>query len=309
MLFAAFCFSLMSVCVKLASDLYPVSEIVMYRGLVGTVLLALLIRLQGGTLKTSMPWHHLWRGVVGVVALWMWFYAIGQLPLATAMTLNYTAPVWIAAFLFTLGWWRGLNKFEWGLAAAVLFSFAGVILLLRPSFDANEGIAGLVGLGSGMLSALAYMQVRKLGLMGEPEYRVVFYFSLTGVAAGILGSWAEAGFDSIPTLTPHEHTSRGLLLLLATGVAALIAQIAMTRAYRLGNTLVTSNLQYTGIAFSSIWGLWFWGDNPDWLGWSGIGIILLSGIAATFYNVRRSGSPAPAAASITRANDPIATEL
>lgn len=306
MLFASLVFSLMGVCVKLASSSYSVSEIVMYRGIVGVAFLSLLIRMQGGTFRTALMWHHVWRGVVGVVALWMWFYAITRLPIATATTLNYTSPIWIAAILFALGWRTGKTRFEWGLAAAVVLSFIGVTLLLRPSFHANEGLAGMVGSASGLLSALAYLQVRKLGQMGEPEYRVVFYFSLTGIIAGILGSFTESGFSSVPALTPHPHDARGIALLLAIGFSATIAQMAMTRAYRLGKTLVTANLQYTGIVFSSVWGVLFWGDTLDWPGWSGIAIILVSGLTATYYNSRNAATPAKP--KVTEANDPIASE-
>ena len=86
----------------------------------------------------------------------------------------------------------------------------------------------------------------------------------------------------------HSLSTRDFLLLLAIGVTATIAQIAMTRAYRLGAMLVTANLQYTGIIFSSMWGILIWGDHLDWVGWLGIAIILISGIAATFYNARSS---------------------
>jgi len=70
------------------------------------------------------------------------------------------------------------------------------------------------------------------------------------------------------------------------GVSATLAQMAMTRAYRLGNTLVTANLQYTGIVFASLWGILIWNDAPGWIGWTGIAIILLSGMISTFYNHR-----------------------
>jgi S-adenosylmethionine uptake transporter len=305
MLFASFAFSLMGVCVKLASSVYSVSEIVMYRGIVGVVFLGGLIAVRGGTFRTSLPWHHLWRGIVGVTALSMWFWSIGRLPLSTGMTLNYMSPIWIAAILFIVGWWRGQSRFEWGLTAAILLSFIGVTLLLRPAFSADQWLAGLVGLGSGFISSLAYLQVRKLGQLGEPEYRVVFYFSLIGLLSGIVGVM-------INTMNGHpavwqQHDIKGVLLLLAIGVSATLAQMAMTRAYRLGKTLVTANLQYTGIVFSTAWGILIWDDALSWLGWSGIAIILLSGLAATYYNTRNSATPAKA--SVTQANDPIATEV
>lgn len=78
MLFASFVFSIMGVCVKIASQTYSISEIVMYRGLVGTVFLGGLIIVRGGTFRTALPWHHVWRGAVGVTALWMWFYSIAS---------------------------------------------------------------------------------------------------------------------------------------------------------------------------------------------------------------------------------------
>jgi S-adenosylmethionine uptake transporter len=306
MLFAAFMFSIMGVCVKFASALYPVAEIVMYRGAIGAAVLAAMILLRGGSFRTSLPWHHAWRGAVGVTALWMWFYAIGRLPLATGMTLNYMAPIWIAAILFVAGWRRGRLPFEWGLTAAIVSSFIGVTLLLRPSFHADQWLPGLIGLGSGVLSALAYLQVRKLGQMGEPEDRVVFYFSLTGMLAGLLGMFAVPALSGTAAPLLHHHTARGLALLLAIGVTAAVAQVAMTRAYHLGKTLVTANLQYTGIVFSSLWGVLFWHDRFGWSGWLGIAVILASGVAATYYNTRNA---APArAASVAESNDPIAAE-
>ena len=100
MLVASFVFAAMGVCVKLAADYFSTSEIVMTRGIIGMLFIYSLIRLRGGTLKTALAWHHLWRGVVGVTALWLWFYSIALLPLATAVTLNYMSPIWIAAILF-----------------------------------------------------------------------------------------------------------------------------------------------------------------------------------------------------------------
>ena len=116
------------------------------------------------------------RGVVGVISLWLWFYAIAKLPLATAMTLNYMAPIWIAVILFLAGWWHAKNRVEWPLIAAVAFSFVGVTLLLQPAFAAKLLAPALIALASSVLSALAYLQVRKLGLAGERNRASCFIF-------------------------------------------------------------------------------------------------------------------------------------
>ncbi len=302
MLFATFAFAAMGVCVKLASSMYSTSEIVFYRGLIGTLLLIPVIRLQRGTLRTAFPREHLWRSSVGVVSLWLWFFAIGKLPLAMAVTLNYMAPIWIAFYVFCAGWLRRTNRVEWPLIGAILLSFVGVTLALQPAFEARQWAGAAVGLVSAIMSAMAYMQVRRLGRIGEPEYRVVFYFSLTTIVAGLASALAIPSGPTEPSF--HPHTPYGAALLLGTGVLALIAQIAMTRAYRVGKVLVVANLQYTGIIFTSIWGMIIWGDNFNWHVWLGMGIIMVSGIAATFYNTRNT--PSGPAVSKT---DPIASEL
>ncbi|MGZ3184898.1 MAG: DMT family transporter [Telluria sp.] len=297
MLLATFLFALMSACVKLASATFSTSEIVFSRGVIGAVMLYAMTRHRGGSFGTPLWREHLWRGVVGVVSLWLWFVAIARLPLATAVTLNYMSPIWIAVYLFLAGWWHDRKHLEWPLVAAILCSFVGVTLVLRPAIEAQQWAGGLMGLASGMLSALAYLQVRKLGLMGEPEYRVVFYFSLSNVAAGLAGIGIEgARFAAAPT-------PASWLLLAGLGVFATLAQVAMTRAYRVGSTLVVANLQYSGIIFSSILGALLWRDRFDWHVWTGIGIILVSGIAATFYNTRSTSR-----GTAIDKTDPIASE-
>jgi drug/metabolite transporter (DMT)-like permease len=302
MLFASFAFAAMGACVKLASSHYSTFEIVMYRGVVGVTMLLFLVRHQGGTLRTRFVGEHLWRGFVGVVSLWLWFYAIAKLPLATAVTLNYMAPIWMAAFLFCAGWWHRKNHVEWPLILAIGMSFVGVILVLRPAFEARQWVGAAVGLLSSVLSALAYMQVRRLSKMGEPEYRVVFYFSAMTLGAGLCGTLATAGVSGQPAW--HGHDWHGAGLLLAVGVSATLAQMAMTRAYRVGKVLVVANLQYTGIVFSSVWGMLIWGDIFDWHVWLGMLVILASGVAATFYNTRNTERGAAVSST-----DPIASEL
>ncbi|GAC1316281.1 MAG: DMT family transporter [Collimonas sp.] len=285
MLFASLMFSIMGVCVKLASDHYSIAEIVLSRGLIGMLFIAVLILLKGGTLKTPMPRQHMWRGVIGVIALSMWFYSFSLLPVATATTLNYTSSIWLAAILFGSAWWRGNTRFEWGMAATIMISFIGVMLLLKPSFDSSQTTGGMIALASGLISAVAYLQVRRLGTLGEPEYRVVFYFSTTSAIAGLAGSTLLPG-SGIPFW--HAHNVQGVALLITLSLSATVAQMAMTRAYRLGNALLTANLQYTGIVFSSIWGILIWHDQLGWRGWLGTAVILIGGLLATFYNQKKA---------------------
>jgi drug/metabolite transporter (DMT)-like permease len=301
MLAAAFLFSVMGACVKLASVHYSIAEIVMYRGLIGVLMLSALIFYQGKSLRTVHIRDHLWRGCVGVLSLWLWFYGISKLPLATAVTLNYMSPIWMAAFLFCAGWWHSKNHVEWPLVGAILCSFIGVTLVLQPAFEARQWIGALTTLGSGMLSAAAYLQVRKLSQLGEPEVRVVFYFSLMNLAAGLAGNIASIGDPTVVTFHALDWHGAGLLLLM--GCTATMAQVAMTRAYAIGKTLVVANLQYTGIIFSSIWSMLLWGDRFDWHVWLGMAVIAGSGLAVTYYNTRKTER-----GTAVETSDPIASE-
>ncbi|WP_422012942.1 DMT family transporter [Roseateles sp.] len=284
MILATLLFATMGVCVKLASELYDASEIVMYRGLVGMVLMAVITRQQGLSLKTAVPGMHLWRSISGVAALSLWFYAISQLPLATAMTLNYMSSVWMALFLLGGAVLLGAQRLDWRLVAAVLLGFVGVALILRPTLDQRQLWHGMAGLLSGMLSAMAYLQVTALGRAGEPELRVVFYFSLGGAVAG-------AGITALATGSLHGHTLRGAALLLAVGLLATTAQVLMTRAYAIGRPLVNACLQYLGIVFSFAYGMLLFKDPLTLHATVGMVLIIAAGLAATLLRSRVAPPP------------------
>ncbi|MFT7721824.1 MAG: DMT family transporter [Roseateles sp.] len=284
MALATLLFASMGVCVKLASDLYAASEIVMYRGLVGMVLMAILTKQRGLSLRTAVPGMHLWRSISGVAALCLWFYAIGQLPLATAMTLNYMSSVWMALFLLGGAVLLGAQRLDWRLVAAVLLGFVGVALILRPTLDQRQLWHGLAGLVSGMLSAMAYLQVTALGRAGEPELRVVFYFSVGGALAGALITAVLVG-------GLHGHTPKGAALLLAVGLFATAAQVLMTRAYAIGRPLVNACLQYLGIVFSFGYGMLLFDDPLTPSATLGMVLIVGAGLAATLLRARVAPPP------------------
>ncbi|MCW7539144.1 DMT family transporter [Aquabacterium sp. A7-Y] len=277
MVAAAFLFATMGLCVKSASSYYHTAEIVFYRGLVGALMLAAITWHRGGSLRTAVPAMHFWRSLSGVAALCMWFYALGKLPLATAMTLNYMSSVWMALFLLGGAILLGGSRLDGRLIAAVLCGFAGVALILRPTLEQEQLWHGLVGLLSGMLSATAYLQVTALGRAGEPEYRVVFYFSLGGVTAGALAMLVTG-------TSPHSLVGFGWLI--AVGVSATLAQLLMTRAYATGKPLVNASLQYLGIVFAFLYGVLLFDDPVTWMAVAGMLLIVLAGLAATFLRAR-----------------------
>ena len=281
MVLASFLFATMGVCVKLASARYAPGEIMFYRGLVGALLMLMLARSRRVSLATTVPASHFWRSLTGVVAMLLWFSALGQLPLATAMTLNYMSSVWMALFLIGGAAMLGAARVDGRLVATVLLGFAGVALILRPTIEQDQLWYGLLGLLSGMISATAYLQVTVLARAGEPEIRIVFYFSLGGALFGLL-STAWTGL--------HGHTPNGLALLVAIGVLATTAQLMMTRAYSTGRTLVNASLQYLGIAFSFGYGVLLFADHVTWMALAGMLLVVGAGLAATLLRSRAAPS-------------------
>jgi drug/metabolite transporter (DMT)-like permease len=277
-------FAAMGVCVKIASAQYSAGEMVFYRSLVGAVVMALLARARGNSLASPVPSMHFWRSASGVFSLLLWFHALTGLPLATAMTLNYMSAVGMALFRIGGAALVGSGRVDGRLVAAVLMGFAGVALVLRPTVDQQQLWHGLTGLLSGMLAATAYLQVTALGKAGEPEERIVFYFSIGGLVVG--AAW-------MLLLGANAHTPRGLALLLAIGALATLGQTLMTRAYRIGATLANASLQYLGIVFSFGFGVLLFNDAVTASALAGIALIVGAGLYATLLRSRQQPAAAP----------------
>ena len=270
MLVASFLFACMGVCVKFAAATHSAVEITFYRSFISLILMFGLVRLRGVSLVTAHWRWQISRGVVGFSALFAYFYAITLLPLATAVTLNYTSAIFLAIYLALAG-----MRMRVGILGALAVGLIGVVLLLRPTLNADQLIGGLIGLGSGVLAGMAYFSVRELGARGEPETRTVFYFSLvSSVCAGIWLVFSEL----------HTVDLKSGLLLLGVASFATVAQLAMTRAYTRGRTMMSAALAYSTVIFSSLFGVLFWGEVLDASAWIAIGLIILSGIAATHFS-------------------------
>jgi drug/metabolite transporter (DMT)-like permease len=264
MVVASLLFACMGACVKLGAAYFTTAELVFYRCLVGLLVVGGVVLVRGGSLATPVLSKQLTRAVAGTISLMMYFYAIARLPLGTAVTLNYTSPLFLA--LLTTLWLR--ERPNWGLVGAVLLGFGGVALLLHPHFAREQWLAGLIGLASGFGAGIAYLNVRMLGEAGEPEWRTVFYFSLVATLAAAI--WVLCG-----RLSPV--TGRNIWLIVGMGATATGAQLAMTRAYRKGRTLVVASLAYTTVVGSSLFGLAIWGDQPGVDGWLAMLCIIASG--------------------------------
>ncbi len=265
MLVSGFLFACMGVLVKLSAVYFSSIELVFYRSMIGFLIICVIVSVRHLPLSTLYWKNHCWRGLSGLGSVLMFFYCITQLPLATAVTLNYTSPL----FLTLLTTMILKDHFQWLLAVAVVLGFAGVVLLLRPSLQEDQWSGGLIGLASGFFAAIAYLNIRHLGNLGEPDWRVVFYFTL--ISTIITSIWML--FNTFHPITPVNF-----LLLLGIGITATLAQLALTRAYHTGKILVVGALAYSTVVFASFWGILIWGELLSLTSWLGIGLIVAGGL-------------------------------
>jgi Permeases of the drug/metabolite transporter (DMT) superfamily len=270
MLLASLMFAGMGACVKIASDHHAtLPQIILFRGIPSVLLLLGWALVTRRSLRPKSWRLHMFRNVTGVGSMWLGFFAIGALPLATAVSLNYTSPLFIAGWMLVRDW----KQKDMVRSISVVLGFLGVISILRPSIGADQVVGALVGLTAGALSAFAMMQVRSLGKLGEPEWRTVLLFScfvcLTGVVGLLIHGWPPLSLE-------------GWLSLTGVGVLGLVGQLAMTRAFGLGSALLCAALQYTTIVFAAGIAAALWGEMPDWMAWGGMGLIVSAGLLSTW---------------------------
>jgi drug/metabolite transporter (DMT)-like permease len=258
-------FAGMGVGVKMASGALPNSVVVFFRSAVG--LLALLpwlvpAGLEG--LRTGRLRDHLPRTAFGMLSMYGYFYAIAHLPLSDAVLLNYTVPLFVP---IVEGVWQGQRvppRIWWPLGVGL----AGIALILKPGSGLFQP-AALVGVLSAFFGSIAQVGVRQL-TDTEPTRRIVFYF-----AAG------STLVSAVPL--PWTWTAPPAALwpaLLAMGVLASFAQLAMTRAYRHATAARVGPFMYTAVVFAAVLEFLLWGRVPDRLSVAGALLVMLAGVIA-----------------------------
>jgi len=268
MLIATFFFALMGTFVKLGGESFTPTELVFYRSSISLIFIIAIMRWNNVSYSSNYMKLHLTRSSIGFISLLFFFYAINHLPLSTAISLNYTSPLFLG-LLMPLILKRRVKKW---LFLAVTIGFLGVFFILKPTFENQDYFAGLIGLISGLGAAMAYLFVTQLGQLKEPVLRTIFYFTLIStICSGFMMLFGEIHN------TQFEHA----LILLGLGVSATVAQIAITKAYHVGNTLGNAGLSYLTIIFATIIGVVWFDEFIDSQTALGILLIIISGIFAS----------------------------
>ena len=273
---SAFLFASMGVLIRLASHTVDNPTIVFFRNAIGLLVLTPFLLTQGiDHLKTSRIWMHAWRSVVGLIAMYGFFYAIAHLKLSNAMVFTYSSPI----FIPLVAWLFLKEKMTVYMVLAAVLGFVGVIMVTKPDTGLFNGLS-VIGIGSSFLAAMAFVTVRAL-TDTEPVTRIVFYFCFIGTL-----------LSAIPMLWLwRSYSMHELILLCSAGALATLSQICLSKAYSFAPAGQIGPANYLAIIFAGIWAATLWGEYPDFLSIIGMVVILLALLLCTPYFSRLFSAP------------------
>ena len=280
MVVSALLFAGMAAGVRVISRELPNAPIVFFRHFLMLVFLAPWL-LRGGreAFRTDDFRGHLVRGLAGVSAVACYFYAIARLPLADAVLLNQSIPLFVPLVERV---WLG-ERIPARLWRVLAIGFAGLLLILRPGLGVFQPVA-LVGLASAALASVAQVGIRRL-TRTEPVTRIVFYF-------GLIASIAAAPPAALTWRAPSPGTWAVIVLMCAL---ATMGQLTLTRAYVYAPAARIGPFLYAGPVFAGLLDWLLWGRLPDALFVAGAVVVV---VAATMALRIRRGAPVLAAAAV-----------
>ena len=275
---SAFCFALMSCCVRLAGDL-PSIQKSFFRNLVAALfaLILLMKDIRAGKNvsinRRQLPFLLL-RSIFGTIGILCNFYAVDHLVLSDASMLNKMSPFFaILCSYFVLK--ETITPVQGG---EVLFAFIGALFIIKPTLSNMDLFPSMIGLLGGLGAGTAYTMVRKLGQTGINKTVIVLFFS------------SFSCLVTLPFLIFDYHPMSGLQIaaLIGAGLAAAGGQFSVTNAYCFAPAREISVYDYTQVIFSALLGFFLFGQVPDLLSLVGYVLICGTGIGMFLYNRRQA---------------------
>ncbi len=258
---SAFLFASMGVLIRLASHTVDNTIVVFMRNVTGTLLLLPFALIQGRAFfVTQKPLMHLWRALVGLAAMYGFFYAIAHLPLSNAMVFTYSSPV----FIPLVAWLFLKERISPLMIVAAMVGLLGVFLVAKPSREMFNWLS-FVGISSSFLAAMAFVTVRAL-TQTESATRIVFYFCLIStVLSAIPMYWYWRALST-----------QEVVYLVGAGSLATFSQICLSKAYGYAPAGKIGPANYLAIIFAGIWAWLLWQEVPDTLALVGMLLIFIA---------------------------------
>ena len=256
-------FSVMDLLVKWSSD-YPTGEVLFFRGFFG--LLPTYFLIPKSKLKkfytTDRSKEHLFRCLMGLMALIAIVVALRELPLAVVVSLSYAAPLFITVLsIFLLS--EKVGVFRW---LAVIIGFIGVIIIAEPGF---KGMNYLYFLPLIFCIGMAFVTItiRKLSTT-EPIWLISIFFTITISIAGLATipmGWKIPNFQDF-------------ILLALIGVTGGSANLFLTQSYKLSEVSLVAPLKYLALVFAIFFGYFIWNEIPTIKTLIGASLVVLASL-------------------------------
>ena len=274
---AGLMFALAGTGIKMAGESLPFIDVLLWRNVLSLAILTPWICWHWP--RSLRPAHGglmALRGVALVAALLCYYYAVSVLPLAEAVLLNFSAPI----FVPLLGFLLFRFALDRNALAAVLIGFAGVVLILKPGTDFFQPMA-LIGLASGVLGGLSAVAIWRMPAHEDP-IRIAVYFAGIGIliTLGPVLALAE------PALPPADAWP-GLVML---GVFSTAAHILYAKGCLVAPADRVGTLVYTSVVFAALFGWLFWDERLDWLMAGGTVLVVGAGIIAVRAGALQKGA-------------------
>ena len=266
MIFGSVCFGSMNVLVKWTTVHADVWMIILVRSAVIAFAVAAFAASRGISLRVNDPRTMLLRCTVGLIAMVMYFTALGRIPVGQAVTLQYTAPLFVALLSGKVL----AERVSPGVAVLVITAFAGIVLIVSPDLGSVEPDA-LLALGSGLFAALAYLFVRELRKT-DSAASVVFWFATASVAGSVV--------QAAPDLFSLDRQT--LAALVGIGIGAGGGQVGITLAYQKAKAAYVGAFSYLTVIVATFLGFMVFGETLSTADWIGGLLIVGSGIALVF---------------------------
>ncbi len=266
----AFMLAGMSLFAKMLSQYYGPVEVTFFRNAFSavTLLIGLIFIGKLHLIRTKRPFTHLFRGAIGTAGIVLGAWALSILPLAETTVLLFTSPLFTVLLSFLILKEKvGLFRF-----AAVLFGFTGVIIVANPGSETNAiPLIGLiVGLGWGFFSGSVDTCLRWMGKT-ENANATVFYFVLFGtITTGLHWPWAQVKYT--------EFSLDILWIITGLGLTGLLALLAKTQSFRLGEASIIAPIMYSMIIWTMLFDYLFWDKLPTWNVITGATLIIASNL-------------------------------
>ncbi|MCB1446532.1 MAG: DMT family transporter [Rhizobiaceae bacterium] len=278
-------FSLQDAIIKAVSGNYPLTQVVSTRCIISAPILLLMVHFESGirSIASREFWPLVGRACLLLLAYTSYYMAFPALPLADAVALYFTVPLFAMALAVPL---LG-ESIGWRRITAVTVGFAGVVVMLRPGAGLFEP-AALLSLFSAVTYALSMLMARRLGTETTASvmafYQNGVYFLGALLIAAVFGATGihEARHPSLnflvrPWIWP---TLADFLLIASCGVIAAIGMTLLTHAYRIAKASVVTSFEYTGMLWAPLWGFLFFGEIPHLTTLAGAGLIVAAGLFA-----------------------------